>query len=215
MDNITLKICAIAGTDDTTKDSPLLWTGRRVGKGARKDLSLSQQIPLVLASTISALDLAQLATILNTEWQNFIRRQKCQRLEIGGSIELTLPAAQVDYAALVVRMLSAPTERALKLVSAASIRALLLADTYKLAAVAVMGNKLEAWRRIGEREMMPTCYAQDPVLSTARATARDNSVLRMIEIAERMPTGDANRAVLEECANLLAAVELLDFDDMI
>ena len=114
----------------------------------------------------------------------------------------------------VINMLSAPAERAKKLVSTSTIRALLLDEGYKLAAAKVMGGKMEAWKRIGEKEMMPLTCAVDGKVATARSNARDNSVLRMVEIAAQMPEGE-HRTVLEGAAEILAELETIDLDDTI
>ena len=135
-------------------------------------------------------------------------------MDIGSSIELALPIDSADYCEMVINMLSAPATRAKKLVSTTSIRALLLSEEYKKAAVAVMGAKLEAWKRIGEREMLPLSVATDGKVATARATVRDNAVIRCIEIAAAMPEGE-HRTVLEAAAELLSELETADVDDSI
>ncbi len=221
---MTVKISAMAGIEDViidgkvtregSKETAVSWIGRKVGKAARKDLHLSCAIPKIAAAQIAALDAEKVATIINDEWLAYIRRVKCQRLDIGSSIELTFPELPNAYAQTVINMLSAPAERAKKLVSTSTIRALLLDEGYKLAATAVMGSKLEAWKRIGEKEMMPLTCAQDAKVATARSTARDNAVLRMVEIAAQMPDSE-HKTVLEGAAEILAELETIDLDDSI
>lgn len=214
-----LKIVAITGAEGA-KETETLWTGRQVGKQPRKDLMLSRELPKLTDEMVTMLSrsgefAAKIATIINDEFAAYVRRVKCQRLDIGSSIELMLPVAASDFAAMAVNMLSAPATRAKKLVSSTSIRAMLLSDIYKAAAKLVMGTKLDNWQRIGEKEMIPLAYATDAQVDTKRATVRDNVVIRMIEIAAIMPEDNEHRIVLEAAAELLSEVEVADLDNSI
>lgn len=213
-ESISLRITAIPGTDAAT-ESASLWIGRAAGhKKLRKDLQLSSALPVVTAAMIPLLDAEKLAMILNDDWQAYIRRVKCQRLNIGDSVELALAAHPEDYAIQVLTMLSAPATRTKRLVSTASIRAMLLSAEYKAAAKHVMGDKLDSWTRIGEREFIPLSVAQDGKVATNRAHVRDNVVIRMLEIAALMPEGE-HRLVMEAAAELLAELETVELDDSI
>lgn len=210
-----LTISAIAGSEGA-KESTTLWIGRHVGKAPRKDLQLSQAIPQISAALITSLDAEKVALIINDEFNAYVRRVKCQRLDLAGnsSITLPLPVDALAYAQMVVQMLSAPATRAKRLVSTASIRALLLCSEYKEAARTVLGAKLDSWQRVGEREMLPLAVAQDARVATARAAVRDVVVIRCMEIAALMPQGE-QRLVLEAAAEMLADVEIADMDDSI
>lgn len=210
-----LTISAVAGSDGA-KESATLWIGRQIGKAPRKDLQLSQAIPQIGASLIAQLDAERIATIINDEFLAYVRRVKCQRLDLAGnsSITLPLPVDSLAYANLVVNMLSAPATRAKRLVSTSSLRALVLCSEYKDAAKHVLGIKLDAWQRVGEREMLPLAVAQDARVATARASVRDAVVIRCMEIAALMPEGE-QRLVLEAAAEMLADVEIADMDDSI
>ncbi len=213
-----LRIFAVAGIEEgeaASKESATYWLGRKVGKAPRKDLQLSIAIPQVSATEIAALDPAKLALLLNDEFAAYIRRVKCQRIEIGAAIELMLPSNAQAFAELALAMLTAPAQRAKKLVSAASIRALLLSSEYKAAALAAFGDKLATWQRIGEREMLPLAYAADAKVATDRADVRDKAVIRMLEIATMMPEGNEGRVVLEAASELLAEVPTVALDDSI
>lgn len=212
-DRYTIKVTAIAGSDEA-KESATLWTGRQVGKAPRKDLQLSYALPTILPATVSSLDAEKVALILNDEFAAYVRRVKCQRMEIGNTIELSFPLNAAACAAMMVNMLSAPATRVKKLVSTSSIRAMLLSSDYREAAALVMGDKLDAWKRVGEREMLPLATAQDAKVNIARAKVRDTAVVRCMEIAALMPEGD-NRLVLEAAAELLAELEVADLDDSI
>lgn len=213
-----LRIAAVAGIEEgeaAAKESQTYWLGRKVGKAPRKDLQLSCAIPQVSAAEIAQLDPAKLALLLNDEFSAYVRRVKCQRIEIGAAIELMLPSNAQAFADLALAMLTAPAQRAKKLVSAASIRALLLSSEYKAAALAAFGDKLATWQRIGEREMMPLAYAADAKVATDRADVRDKAVLRILEIAAMMPEASEHRVVLEAASELLAEVPAVALDDSI
>lgn len=213
VERFSIRIEAIAG-NEAAKESTTLWTGRQVGKAPRKDLQLSNALPQIEAATIASLDATKVALILNDEFAAYVRRVKCQRMEIGQAIELAFPVDEVDCATLMVNMLSAPATRVKKLVSTSSVRAMLLSSDYRDAAALVMGEKLDAWKRVGEREMLPLATAQDAKVATARAKVRDTAVVRCMEIAALMPAGD-NKLVLEAAAELLAELEVVDMDDSI
>jgi hypothetical protein len=212
-ERFNISITAIAGSEEA-KESATLWTGRQVGKAPRKDLQLTQALPQISAATIAALDAEKVALILNDEFMAYVRRVKCQRMEIGNITTLAFPINEVKCAAMMVNMLSAPATRVKKLVSTSSIRAMLLSSEYREAAALVMGDKLDAWKRVGEREMLPLATAQDAKIATNRAKVRDTAIVRCMEIAALMPAGD-NRLVLEAAAELLADIEVADLDDSI
>lgn len=206
-------ITAIAGTADA-KESATLWTGRQVGKAQRKDLQLSQPLPTITAQQVAALDPEQVAIVLNDEFLAYVRRVKCQRLNIGDKIELMLPVAASEFATMALRMLSAPATRTKKLVSTATVRALLLSATYKAAAAATLGTKLDAWNRVFGQEFAPLATATDARIATTRTTVRDTVVLRCMEIAAVMPESQ-EKLVLEAVAELLSELEAADLDDSI
>lgn len=214
-ERFALRISAIAGTEDA-KESDTLWIGRQIGKAPRKDLQLSQELPKVAAAQVAKLDAEKVALIINDEFAAYVRRVKCQRLDLAGnsSIELMLPVQADVYAEMVVSMLSAPATRTKRLVSTATIRAMLLSSEYKTAALQVLGAKLDAWRRVGEREMLPAAVAQDARIPTARANVRDTAVVRCMEIAALMPDCE-HKLVLVAAAELLADVQVADTDDSI
>lgn len=212
---LTIKIIAIRGTEEA-KESATNWLGRQSSNKniPRKDLAISAEIPKIAATQLASLDQEKLAQIINDEWLAYIRRVKCQRLSIGDSVEIALKARASEYAEQVINMLSAPAERAKKLVSSSTVRALLLDEDYKLNAAAVMKEKLDAWTRIFNKEFALLATAQDAKCDSRRAKVRDNCVIRCMEIAERMKESE-HKAVLSATAEILAELETIDLDDSI
>lgn len=217
-ERFALRIEAIAGIEEgenAAKETSTYWIGRKIGKAPRKDLQLSAALPVFSAQHVAALSMEKLAALLTDEFAAYVRRVKCQRIEIGAAVELMLPVDGATCAELALNMLTAPAQRAKKLVSAASIRALLLSAEYKEAAKAVFGEKVATWQRIGEREMLPLAYATDAKVAKDRADVRDKAIIRCMEIAALMPEGNSNRAVLEAAAGLLEEVQTVELDDSI
>jgi hypothetical protein len=212
-----LKFEAVAGSEEA-KQSAIYWLGRQAGKQQRKDICLSESIPQITSAQIQQLAVAQLeqiATVLNDSFEAYLRRVKCQRLEIGGSLQVQMPRSLQQFTESAIRMLSAPAERAKKLVSTSSIRELLRSEAYKQAALQVMAEKYPAWQRVGEREMLSLVCSNDAALHSSRASVRDTAVVRCMEIAALMPADSSERTVLEAAAEMLAEVETRDIDDSI
>ena len=207
MNSQTIKLTVIAGTEEA-KPSATLWTGRQIGKQQRKDISLSNAIQPCTIEELEAMDKAKLCILLTDETAAYIRRVKAQRMNIADSIELSF-----TYETM-LSMLTSPATRVKKLVSSSSIRAMLLSSEYKAAALAILGTKLGAFKRIGEKEMLPLAVATDARVATTRSAVRDTVVIRCLEIAAVMPQGD-NRLVLEAAAELLQDVLVGDLDDSI
>jgi len=88
---------------------------------------------------------------------------------------------------------------------AASLRAMLLSNEYKAAVMQVMGDRLHSWQHVGEREMLSLTVEPDARISTARSDARDQVVVKCMEIAAIMPQCE-HRLVLETASNLLANI---------
>lgn len=205
--NQTIKFTVITGSEEA-KASQTLWTGRQVGKQPRKDIALSTAIIPCTATEITKLDAAKLATLLSDETAAYIRRVKLQRMELGDTCELSF-----NYETM-LNMLTAPATRTKRLVSTSTVRAMLLSSEYREAAVKILGNKLDAWKRIFGGEFAPLATAQDAKVQTARAGVRDTVVLRCMEIAARMPEGE-HRLVLEAVSEMLAELETAELDDSI
>jgi hypothetical protein len=116
-----------------------------------------------------------------------------------------------------LEMLTSAAVRTKRLVSSASIRALLLTSDYQTARNRVIPEaKRDNWKRIGEQEFMPLCIATDAAVSTLRATVRTTVVLRILDIASQIPDeSNTSRMILEALAEMLADLEIKDFDDSI
>lgn len=206
--NQDIKFNAVAGVADA-KASDILWAGRQVGKTPRKDIALSAAIKPATAATVATLDAEKLAMLLTDSSEAYIRRVKLQRLEIGGSCELSF-----SYETM-LNMLTAPAERTKRLVSTASIRALMQDAMYKTAVSAVIAaEKLETWNRLS-REFFPIITASEAVISDSRSSARDAVVVRGMEIAVAMPSGSESRTLLEAALSILAEIPTSELSDSI
>lgn len=203
----TVKFTVITGSAEA-KPSATLWTGRQVGKQPRKDIQLSQAINACSAAEIAAMPTEKLATLLTDETAAYIRRVKLQRMELGNTLELSFSYTQM------LDILTSPAARTKRLVSTSTVRALLLASEYRDAAAAVLGVKLDAWKRVFGSEFAPLATANDASVQSARAGVRDTVVIRCLEIAAVMPECE-HKLVLEAVAELLAELPTAELDDSI
>jgi hypothetical protein len=203
-----IKFTAVVGSENA-KASETLLTGRQVGKTPRKDITLSVAIKPASAETITMLDSSKLAILLSDATKDYIRTVKLQRMELNDSIELTF-----NYETM-LNILTSAQQRSKKLVSTASIRAL-LADVIFINArnIVVAKEKQETFNRLS-REFMPLCYAGEPIIDTARSNARDIFVLRTCEIAATMKEGCEQRVLLTAAMEILAQVAVTDLSDAV
>lgn len=215
---ITITCRAGAETDGacTETASSTLWIGRKIGRAPIKCMELSAAIPAISAGSIPALDTVKLAAALTDVHLEYIRRVKCQRLNLGDKLELHFPADADEYATSVLNLLTSPAQRAKKLVSGSSIRAALLSAEYKHARdIAVAENRRDAFIRIVERELLPLVTAADAVVATERATVRDTAVVRLHEIVALLPDACQHKEVLAAAADMLAELPTGDLSDAI
>lgn len=203
-----ITISAITGNSESTTDTNVRWVGRKIGKAPRKDLILSNALPLFRKNDIAAHETA-IVSLINENFSAYVRRTKCQRLELGDTYELNLPETPEETSALIINWLT-EQQRERKSLTIATLRATILSSEYKTAAAAVLGDKLANWQRIGEREFLPLVCMHGAAISASRVSVLETVLARLTAIAEKMPAGSQCREVLVEAAAKLAALPITD-----
>ena len=197
-----IKFTAVAGSAEQ-KGTATLWTGRQASeKFPRKDILLSREIIPANEADIAMLDKSKLAMLLTDATEKYIRTNKTGKLGIGSSVEVSF-----DYEVM-LNMLVAPSERSKKLVTVASIRALLNDALFKTAvAVVIAPEKVENFNRLS-REFFPLVCAQDAAISDARAKARDILVLRCAQISLVLPESCEQKLLFDAIVDILGSLEV-------
>lgn len=216
-DSYPITIRAIAGAEGA-ENSSTYWKGRQASKTApRKDLVLSNALPRILADDILASPelFAGIAEIVNDAHEAYVRRVKCQRLEVAGTNNITLfyPVRRNKSTQFIVAMLTEEMKRGRekKLVSTSSLREMKLSSDYKIAAAAFMGARLENWKRIFEVEFLPLVTCADAAIRAERESVRDKVCANMLSIAALMQENSQHKVVLEAAAEILADVSVQEF----
>ena len=203
----TIRITGVAHQEGT-EESTTLWVGRKIGS-KQKDLQLSRELPTVssyelqmfLGNEANEAMYKEVAQVLSDEYERYVRTVKCQRLEVGDFIELTVPREPSDFIPWLLKLLTSPAQRAKRLLSTSSVRAMRMSSEYKTAlAFAIPAEKQEAFKRISD-EFFGLATAQDATCALERVKVRDVFVTRLMTIVARMPEGNAHTSVL------MAAVE--------
>lgn len=216
-----IKFSAVRGISDEQDETSTLWLGRGKAdsKNGRRDLQLSAPVPTISAEAIKELANAEsqkLADYLSDELASYLRRVKCQRLEIGDSLELTLPAGGLELAlTALITLTEGSRER--KSFTSAILRDVTQGAAFKAIVTTYLqlkGIKPEAFKRIVLDNYLRASTRQDYSI-TPQEQATYTKALAHIEalaqmLAEAGNTAEAN--VITHAAAQLAKAEVIADD---
>lgn len=212
-----LTITAKIGNEGA-EESSVLWLGRQPknSREPRRDLQLSQPLPIITAEQVAQLPAKDVAEILTDAFAAWVRRVKVQRLTLGSSISLVMPDGDELPRFMLAALQGDVRER--KLLSAASVRDVLQSTAWKSCApayIAANGIKPDAWQRIVVDEVLRGCLRQDAIIYASRHAAWLKAATHLGAIADacsRHPEGAAVAPVLSAAVERITSLPVVPDD---
>lgn len=216
-----IKFSAVLGTSDEQDETSTLWLGRGKAdsKNGRRDLMLSAPVPTISSEAIKLLAEAEpqkLADYLSDELASYLRRVKCQRLDIGDSIELHLPSGGLELA-LVALITLTEGSRERKSFTSAILRDVTQSATFKAIVstyTQLKGIKPEAFKRIVLDNYLRASTRQDYSITPQEQATFTKALAHIEALAEMLAEAGntAEAAIIKTAAAQLRKSEVIADD---